>query len=131
MQRIFFATGGSEFTGYAGTTTPSNWYFSPSTDTTSTFNEFQNGNWAAVFVYWSNPTGTTGNFNAEQFIQQVRSWNNTTPIFLIVPTSYSNQAPTWQTMTDSLGYVTWDGTNFNNFTQQVQEILQRYRVVAA
>lgn len=132
MQRVFFATGGSELSRY-GSGTPNSWYICTAATTESTQTEFQKGSWSAVFVYWSNPTGQTNQFNAQSFINFVRtqSTNPNLPVFLIVPSQYASQAPNWQQTANATGYVIWNETDPTEFVNQVQTILTRFNVVAA
>jgi len=132
MARVFFATGGAEFSRYASGA-PSSWYLCTATSTESTLTEYQQGSWSAVFVYWSNPTGQTNQFNAQSFINFIRtqSTNPNIPVFLIVPSQYSSQAVNWQETAKATGYVIWDETNPTEFVNQVQTTLTRFNVVAA
>jgi len=132
MQRLFFVTGDAGFSGYATADTPDTWYFCPATDTQTAYTQFTQGNWSAVFVYWGNPTGTTGNFDATQFINQIRQFtgNPNFPVFLIVPENFTSQAQSWQTTANATGYVTWTPSNWYQFTQQVQGIINRYQFAA-
>jgi hypothetical protein len=93
MSRVFFATGGTELTRSFDATTPTNWYVCTVPDTTRTVNEFQTGNWSAVFVFWATPTGQVDNFNAQTFVNQITSSNPRTPFFLIIPNQYASKRP--------------------------------------
>lgn len=132
MQKVFFATGGSEFSRYTSGT-PSSWYICTATSTENTLTEYQQGSWSAVFVYWSNPTGQTNQFNAQSFINFVRtqSTNPNIPVFLIVPSQYASQATSWQETANATGYVIWNENNPTEFINQVQNTLTRFNVVAA
>ncbi len=132
MQKVFFATGGSEFSRYASGT-PSSWYISTATSTEQTLTEYQQGSWSAVFVYVGSPTSSTNQFNAQSFINFVRtqSTNPNIPVFLIIPAQYASQASTLQQTTNATGYVIWDPNNPAEFVNQVQTTLTRYNVVAA
>jgi|FaiFalFF_MnMetaG_3_1042247.scaffolds.fasta_scaffold00880_8 hypothetical protein len=132
MQKVFFATGGSPFSRYLSGT-PSSWYFCTANSTEGTLTEYQQGSWSAVFIYWENPTGTTNQFNAQSFINFVRtqSTNPNIPVFLIVPSQYASQASNWQQTVNATGYVIWNETNPTEFINQVNTTLTRYNVVAA
>ncbi len=132
MQKVFFATGGSEFSRYASGT-PNSWYICTSTSTEQALTEYQQGNWSAIFVYVDSPTGATGQFNAQSFINFVRtrSTNPNIPVFLIIPTQFASQATSWQQSLNATGYVIWDPNNPAEFVNQVQTTLTRYNVVAA
>ena len=132
MQNVFFATGGSPFSRYLSGT-PSSWYICNANSTETTLTEYQQGNWSAVFIYWENPTGQTNQFNAQSFINFVRtqSTNPNIPVFLIVPSQYASQASDWQKTVNATGYVIWNETNPTEFINQVQTTLTRYNVVAA
>jgi hypothetical protein len=132
MSKVFFATGGYEFSHYTSDT-PSSWYYSSSNTTEGTQTEYQKGSWSAVFVYWSNPTGQFNQFNAQSFINFVRTQttNPNIPVFLIVPSQYASQATNWQQTTNATGYVIWNESNPAEFVQQVQTVLTNYKVVAA
>lgn len=129
MQKLFFATGSSEFSRY-GADTPRSWYISTATTTEQTINEFQQGNWSAVFVYVD---PASNQFNAQTFINFVRtqSSNPNIPVFLIVPSQYASQATNWQQTTSATSYIIWDPNNPTEFLNQVQSTLTRYNVVAA
>lgn len=131
-QKVFFATGGSEFSRYTDGT-PSSWYISNGTTTESVQTEYRQGNWSAVFVYWSTPDGQTNQFNAQSFIQFLRtqSSNPNLPVFLIIPAQYASQATTWQSTSNATGYVIWDPNNPTEFVNQVQTTLKQYNVSAA
>jgi len=73
--------------------TPSSWYVSTTSNTTSTLNEFQSGNWSAVFVFWASLSGQADNFNARVFVSQVGNTSPQTPFFLIVPISSPHKHP--------------------------------------
>lgn len=131
-QKLFFATGGSEFSRYTDGT-PSSWYISTSSSTESVQTEYGQGNWNAVFVYWNAPEGQTNQFNAQSFIQYLHTQSNNPniPVFLIIPAQYASQATTWQSRSNATGYVLWDANNPTEFLNQVQTILKQYNVSAA
>lgn len=131
MTQVFFATGGTELTRSFDATTPTNWYVSTTPDTTRTVNEFQNGNWSAVFVFWGSPTGQVDNFNAQTFINQIRNFAPQTPFFLIVPSQFASQASQWQRETGASGYILWNNTTPSEFSTQVRTILNQYNIEAA
>ncbi len=131
MSQVFFATGGTELTRSFDATTPRNWYVCTNPDTTRTVNEFQNGTWSAVFVFWGSPTGQTDNFNAQTFVNQIRSTNPQTPFFLIVPSQYASQATQWQRETGASGYIIWNNTTPSEFINQVRTVLNQYNIEAA
>lgn len=131
MQRVFFATGGTELTRSFDVTTPSEWYVSTASNTTSTLNEFQSGNWSAVFVFWASPTGQVDNFNAQTFVNQVRNTSPQTPFFLIVPSQFASQASQWQRETGASGYIIWNNTSPSEFYNQVRNVLNQFNIEAA
>ncbi|MDW8052707.1 MAG: hypothetical protein RMJ83_09555 [Armatimonadota bacterium] len=131
MRQVFFATGGTEFTRSFDAATPSNWYVSTTPDTTRTINEFQGGNWSAVFVFWGSPTGQVDNFNAQAFVSQIRNISPQTPFFLVVPNQYASQAPQWQRETGASGYIIWNNTTPSEFYTQVRTMLNQYNIEAA
>ncbi|MCS7208948.1 MAG: hypothetical protein NZ874_05175 [Fimbriimonadales bacterium] len=131
MRQVFFATGGTELTRSFDATTPTNWYVSTTPDTTRTVNEFQNGNWSAVFVFWASPTGQIDNFNAQTFVNQIRSRSPQIPFFLIVPSQYASQASQWQRETGASGYIIWNNTTPSEFYNQIRTLLNQYNIEAA
>ncbi|OYT72616.1 MAG: hypothetical protein CFK49_09920 [Armatimonadetes bacterium JP3_11] len=131
MSQVFFATGGTELTRFFDATTPTNWYVCTTPDTTRTFSEFQNGNWNAAFVYWGSPTGQTDTFNAQTFVNQIRSVSPNTPFFLIVPSQYASQATQWQRETGAAGYIVWNTTTPSEFITQIRTLLNQYNIEAA
>jgi hypothetical protein len=132
MSRVFFATGGTELTRSFDATTPTNWYVCTVPDTTRTVNEFQTGNWSAVFVFWATPTGQVDNFNAQTFVNQITSSNTRTPFFLIIPSQYATYATQWQRETGASGYVIWNpNATPTEFINQVRNILNQFNIEAA
>jgi len=132
MRQVFFATGGTELTRSFDATTPTNWYVCTVPDTNRTLNEFQSGNWSAVFVYWPSPTGQVDNFNAQTFVNQITSSNPRIPFFLIIPNQYASQASQWQRETGASGYVLFNpNTSPSEFITQVRNLLNQFKIEAA
>jgi hypothetical protein len=132
MRQVFFATGGTELTRSFDATTPTNWYVCTVPDTNRTLNEFQSGNWSAVFVYWPSPTGQVDNFNAQTFVNQITSSNPRIPFFLIIPNQYASQASQWQRETGASGYVLFTpNTSPSEFITQVRNLLNQFKIEAA
>lgn len=131
MPNVLFVSTDTNFTNSISSSLPTGFTVVNTTDTESAMSAFKSGNYDATFILWSTPNGTTGDFDGTNLVNWVRNTaNSTSPLFIVVPTTSSSSAPSWQTTHSFDGYVIWDG-NGSSFLNQVRETLNRFNIQAA